>query len=968
MSNFKLVKTAAALALGASVVTSAVATTDASAASKYKIKSGKLVYAKSGKVVKGYVTYKSTVYKNGSKLTGLKGKTYYKAGKKATGTYKGAYYVKGAKKVTTGTYNKAYYVKGVKKVSTGLYASKYYKDGKLATGTYKGAYYVKGLKKVTTGTYNGAYYVKGKKVVSTGLYADKLYVDGKLNKGYKLYNENLYKDAVLNTELALFEGKLYDGAKLNEGHKIFKDELYNGSELNTKLALFEGKLYNGAKLNEGIQKFEDKWYNNAELADGTFTVEGVEKAFENGVEVGAKVKSVEAINAKQVKVTFNKSFGDNGLVTSSYIVRDLASGTPNTVTDVEKVDSRTVVLTLTDAYRVSTDVTVAVEGVYLKGSIKDTFPKFAKVVNVNDTVSPEITDVTAETTSTSSAQTVYVTLSEPIKAGATFRVDGTTVSASLVSPTTYAISGQDLAVGKSHEVEILNAEDYADNKVVSLTKTFSVTQDTTVATGAVSTIQDNKVLVKFDKAITASSLSNVKFFTYNGTAYVPAAAATPVQADKYGKEWIFTLTNADNFYSVNDKTEDVLVKVQSGVIDTAGNLVKPFDATASFKQDTTGPSLQNLTFDKNSKGEVTKLYFAYDELLKATSVDGLADTTDVVVTDLSTNKTVALTNLITIAKDASANDLVQLASDGKTVVVTLDTTSATAKILKNGNYAFELQSGFVKDDAATPNNNKKETVKVNFGAVTNEVTATPSTVAGTPNKFKVVFDQDVTADSAKNPANYEFNGKALPNDTVITVVDSKTVEFTIPAGVIAKDDAAKLVISNIKPKDASATFKTYVGTIAVTDNTAPTMTGSILSNGIGQIAFSEDVTTSPAVLDENDFSIVKVNGLVLPTASYTLGTNANADGSTVATLTVHAEIATADGFAYQYIDVDGISGLDLSKDIVLQKVLGTAPAAWTGAEANLNKVTSVQVVTKSTPATKDAKGNTIAKDTTITLK
>ena len=268
MRNFKLIKTAAALALGASVVTSAVVTTDASAASKYKIKSGKLVVAKTGKVAKGYVTYNKVVYKDGKKFTGLKNKVYYKSGKKATGTYKGAYYVKGAKKVTTGTYNKAYYVKGVKKVSTGLYASKYYKDGKVATGTYKGAYYVNGVKKVTTGYYNKAYYVNGVKKVSTGLLDDKLYVNGKLNQGYKLYNENLYKDAVLNTELALFEGKLYDGAKLNEG----------------------------------IKEFDGKWYNNAELANGVVTVDGEKLSFKDGVKLPLVVEGITTINTSVVEV------------------------------------------------------------------------------------------------------------------------------------------------------------------------------------------------------------------------------------------------------------------------------------------------------------------------------------------------------------------------------------------------------------------------------------------------------------------------------------------------------------------------------------------------------------------------------------------------------------------------------------------------------------------------------------------
>ncbi|PWI25219.1 hypothetical protein, partial [Kurthia sibirica] len=68
MTNFKLVKSAAALALGASVITSAVVVpTDASAASKYKIKSGKLVVAKTGKVAKGFVTYNKLVYKDGKK-------------------------------------------------------------------------------------------------------------------------------------------------------------------------------------------------------------------------------------------------------------------------------------------------------------------------------------------------------------------------------------------------------------------------------------------------------------------------------------------------------------------------------------------------------------------------------------------------------------------------------------------------------------------------------------------------------------------------------------------------------------------------------------------------------------------------------------------------------------------------------------------------------------------------------------
>lgn len=977
MANFKFVKSATAAVLGASVLTTAVVVpgADASAKTTYKVnKYGYLVNAKTNKKVNGYKTYKGKLYKNGKKFTG---KTSY-----------GTYYVKG-KKFTGKTKYGYYYVNGKRFTGTTKYGY-YYVNGKRFNGKTKyGNLYVNGKRYTGTTKYGYTYY-NGKRV--EGEYKEKVYTNGKLVTG--LYKEKLYNKGVLETGLDLYKDKLYKDGVLNVGYALYNDkELYKDADKNVGWA---------------INAIDGKTYFDTALANDTYTdANGVETAYEDGVEVGAKVKSVEAINAKQVKITFNKSFGDNSLATSSYSVRDLA-GLANPVKDVEKVDDRTVVLTLENSYRVSTDLTVAVDGVYLKGSIKETFPKFAKVVNVNDTVAPEITDVTAKTTSTSSAQTVYVTLSEPIKAGATFRIDGTTVSASAITAvtpvapkttadyaTTYVISGQDLAAGKSHEVEILNAEDYADNKVVSLTKTFSVTQDTSVATGAVSTIQDNKVLVKFDKAITASSLSNVKFFTYNGTTYNAAAVSAPVQADKYGKEWIFSLTGAAGFYGTNDATEDVLVKVQSGVIDTAGNPVKPFDATASFKQDTTGPVLNNVTVDKNSKGEVTKLYFAYNENLLTTAgklqtkVSGsFADVAAASANDYfslvnkADNKAATFTSVFGTPTDIS------LATDGKTVVVTVDPSTTP---VKSGNYTVKALKDFVADDAAG-NNSTVETAKdLSIGTVTNEVKAAPTKYAkgatmlngdtATDNSYKVVFDQDVTADSAKNPANYTFNGKALPTDTVITVVDSKTVEFTVPAGVITKTEAAaKLVISNIKPKDASATFTTYVGTIDVTDNTAPTATGSILANGVGQIAFSEALA---AAIDPADFNTLKVNGLEINPAQYTVAPAQTVDGSEVAKVTVKASVAYADGFNYLYIDVDNSTSLDLTKDIILNKAASTAgdttdaPVAWyadgvartTLNNVDLSKVTSVQVVTNAaTTVTADAAGNKIAKGATITLK
>ncbi|OMC89183.1 hypothetical protein BK128_04450 [Viridibacillus sp. FSL H7-0596] len=195
------------------------------------------------KVSNGKLVYKST----GKVVKGYKtyNKALYKDGKKLTGLYKKTYYKAGKK--ATGTYKSVYYKTG--KAFTGVTNKTYYKAGKKATGTYKNVYYKTG--KAYTGVVNKTYYKAGKK--ATGLYKGVYYKTGKAATG-----------------------------------------------------IFEGQLYVSGNLNKGLYEFDKKFYYDATLANGTYTDDkGVERAFENGVEVGVKVKSVEAINAKTLKVTLN---------------------------------------------------------------------------------------------------------------------------------------------------------------------------------------------------------------------------------------------------------------------------------------------------------------------------------------------------------------------------------------------------------------------------------------------------------------------------------------------------------------------------------------------------------------------------------------------------------------------------------------------------------------------------------------
>lgn len=218
MKKFKLVKTAAALALGASVVTAAVVpgATDASAASKYKVSNGKLLNAKTGKAVKGYVVYKSKLYYNGKVK-------------------------KGYKTVGTGKSIKLYYNGTLKK------GYKTARDNKLLF-------------------FNG----KLKKGYKTALSGEYLYKNGFLNKGYKVYGD------VDKSPVLYYNGKLKSGYKTaNNGTLLF----YNGKlKAGYKTAKGGTVLYKEGRLTKGLVEFDGKFYNDSKLAngevDGTFYKDG----------------------------------------------------------------------------------------------------------------------------------------------------------------------------------------------------------------------------------------------------------------------------------------------------------------------------------------------------------------------------------------------------------------------------------------------------------------------------------------------------------------------------------------------------------------------------------------------------------------------------------------------------------------------------------------------------------------------
>lgn len=132
MAGLKIVKFGAALVLSTTFFT-AIMTTEApytSAKTTYKVLHGKLVNAKTKKVVKNYKVYNKKLYYNGNLKKGYK------------------------------DYSKKLYYNGSLKKGYKTFSSKLYKNGLLFTGTYKSIYYKSGSK--FTGSKGDKQYKNGK--------------------------------------------------------------------------------------------------------------------------------------------------------------------------------------------------------------------------------------------------------------------------------------------------------------------------------------------------------------------------------------------------------------------------------------------------------------------------------------------------------------------------------------------------------------------------------------------------------------------------------------------------------------------------------------------------------------------------------------------------------------------------------------------------------------------------------------
>ena len=472
MANAKFVKTAAAVALGASVVTTAVAPGAASAATTYKIKDGKLY--KNGKIAKGYVVYKGKLYKNG-KLN------------------------KGYAKVGTGSKMKLYFNSSLKKgFKTANNATLLFKDGVL---------------------------FKGYKQAGSN---ERLYKDGKLTTGWEVYTDAegvkfLYSKGYLykNLKTAKRGGvtNLFENGKLAEGTKAFQDTLFTDGTVDEKDQVFEDVLYVGGKVPTAeLTKFEEKYYDNkGKLANGEYTIDGKKVELKDGVVVVKDlVIETKAVGVKKIEVKFNKETPE---VTAADFSVKKGANTTN-ISSVTIADDKKSAVIEVSSKLTEGEYTVAVKQAdkdAAVSTVKVENEKIAKIELLGD-VAPlnKNTDATSATLGLQVLNQYGEDITKTSAAGLKFTATGSGVTdATATAQGVVTLTGKDLKANDKVVVTVFDA-----NTGVNTSKTITLSNAAVLADVTVGTLynKDGKTLNQDSK------LDQDKF-------YLPITLK-----DQYGKE------------------------------------------------------------------------------------------------------------------------------------------------------------------------------------------------------------------------------------------------------------------------------------------------------------------------------------------------------------------------------------------------------------------------------------------------
>ncbi|MDT0161584.1 S-layer homology domain-containing protein [Bacillus sp. AG4(2022)] len=610
-----------------------------------------------------------------------------------------------------------------------------------------------------------------------------------------------------------------------------------------------------------------------------------------------EVKTISAVNAKEIVVDFNKNMDSlTAEDESNYEIKvnnGSALSTSSYTVELHEDDESKAVITLADGSALANGAYLSVK--VKKNVVDDKLAPIAdttKTFTFVDNAAPTVTKVEVD------GDDLKVTFDDYINSVGLVNVNGVnksyTVSSAKSKTVTVTDGAKNLGNG-THVVSLANVVDITNNKSVYVTGSFSINVST-VAPVVTKTekVSSNSFKIVFDKAVTEPTVTVKK----NGLDLTTSVAGS-------GKEYVVTVSDNGGVkvYNTDESSVNVIASI-SAFKSTSDNLVgNAATASVTLTKDTTGPSVQtrfNKIVDADSGVGVDEVFsIKFDEVIKT------ADKNKIVLTDKNG-----------VRKDVDSATIVTDA-DGNTVLQVKASAIQTDGVIASGSYTLVLAEGTVTDSSS--NKNSATTLTMTKGSSNVGDLSVSASVSG--NVITIPYGTDMTS-SAVNLANYKLNNQSLPNGTVIYFSGSKeTVKIELPAGSVTNSGNALLSITDVVAENgaklSAASANQVIG--GLTDNVKPTLVSAKkVSSTSVELTFSEGLSalsagTASNILDDFKF---EVNGLELTPASYAAVSSGNnkvvftvAPYNTTQTLTVKT--------AKTGLNITDVAGNALTADVAV---------------------------------------------------
>lgn len=517
------------------------------------------------------------------------------------------------------------------------------------------------------------------------------------------------------------------------------------------------------------------------------------------------ILSVNAVNASQIEIKFNKSV-DSSTIFDSYgnlisgivTINSLDSIPAGSLTGELSADGKT--LTVTTSSKLDKRYDVIIDKV--KATDKVDFAKKTFTITASDQIRPTFEGVTYLPNGNAT-----FTFSEPIDA----TTSQIATALSVAGPTSFTINASDITLStnkksfsvtlpavmnkdQNYTFTITGLKDFAGNLLtpnpIPVTVVKKDVDSVKPTVTAVTSVGVGKVAVTFSEQVNASGAT----LTVNG---VSADIITSIDTSK-------TVVT----FNSSSLAAGVQSLVIGGVKDIAGNTMDAVTKLVEITTDRTAPLYVSQSI-KNVAGQ-QYLVLNYNEDVTVDTTKSIKGT--YVGSDYITRSISPLTGDSNLINGA----------DGKSVEVKLPALP--------GDFTFELPVGLVKDTAT--NSSAAGIVTFKLGTAVDTTKPVVSDVEQINNKILVSFDREVSPASALNLSNYAIEGISSPFEgTAIFKGDAKTVELTLRADAITTTGdriftvqnvatgAGAVMVSDVKARNFKETVRPTVIAARVIDST-----------------------------------------------------------------------------------------------------------------------------------------------------